>query len=71
MDALRTEGVYANVHYTPLHRNKFYSHLGTDEDSPNSMRFFSRSLRLPIHSSLTKDERKLVVKAVKKVFLKI
>ncbi len=67
MDALRAEGVYANVHYTPLHRNKFYSHLGTDEDFPGSMKFFSRLLRLPIYPSLTQEERELVVKAVKKV----
>jgi dTDP-4-amino-4,6-dideoxygalactose transaminase len=57
----------ANVHYTPLHRNKFYSHLGTDEDFPGSMKFFGGLLRLPIYPSLTMEERELVVKAVKKV----
>jgi len=67
MDALRAEGVYSNVHYTPLHRNKFYSHLGTDKDFPNSMKFFGGLLRLPIYPSLTQKERELVVKAVKKV----
>jgi dTDP-4-amino-4,6-dideoxygalactose transaminase len=67
MDALRAEGVYSNVHYTPLHRNKFYSHLGKDEDFPESMKFFSGLLRLPIYPSLTKEERELVVMSVKKV----
>ncbi|MGK9477935.1 DegT/DnrJ/EryC1/StrS family aminotransferase [Melioribacter sp. OK-6-Me] len=67
MDALRAEGVYANVHYTPLHRNKFYQHLGTDEELPNSMRFFSGLLRLPIYPSLTEEEMKKVVEAVRKV----
>ena len=67
MDALRAEGIMVNVHYTPLHRNKFYSHLGTDEDLPNAMKFFNRLLRLPIYPSLTQDERYLVVKAVRKV----
>ena len=67
MDALRAEGVMANVHYTPLHRNKFYSHLGTDEDLPNSMKFFSRLLRLPIYPSLTEEEMKRVVEAVRKI----
>lgn len=67
MDALRAEGIMVNVHYTPLHRNKFYSHLGTDEDLPNTMKFFNRLLRLPIYPSLTQDERYLVVKAVRKV----
>ena len=68
MDALHAEGVYANVHYTPLHRNKFYSHLGTDEDFPNSMSFFSRLLRLPIYPSLKQEERVKVVEAVRKIF---
>lgn len=68
MDALRAEGVYANVHYTPLHRNQFYNHLGTDDDLPNSMKFFGRLLRLPIYPSLTEIEKKLVVEAVKKIF---
>ncbi len=67
MDALRAEGIHANVHYTPLHRNKFYQHLGTDEELPNSMRFFGGLLRLPIYPSLTDDEMKKVVEAVKKV----
>ena len=67
MDALRAEGVYSNVHYTPLHRNKFYSHLGTDDDFPNSMKFFSGLLRLPIYPSLTEIEREFVVKATIKI----
>ncbi len=67
MDALRAEGVMSNVHYTPLHRNKYYKHLATDEMMPGSMKFFNRLLRLPIYPSLTENERKLVVEAVKKV----
>ena len=43
MDALRAEGVYANVHYTPLHRNRFYASLGTDDDFPGSMGVLRRS----------------------------
>lgn len=67
MDALRAEGVYANVHYTPLHRNKFYRHLGTDEELPNSMKFFGGLLRLPIYPSLTEIEMENVVKAMRKI----
>lgn len=68
MDALRAEGVLANVHYTPLHRNKYYSQLGSDEDFPNSMAFFNRLLRVPIYPSLSGKEQQLVVEAVRKVF---
>jgi len=67
LDALKAEGIIVNVHYTPLHKNKFYSNLGTDEDFPNSIKYFEGLLRLPIYPSLTNNERELVVKAVKKV----
>lgn len=67
MDALRAEGIMANVHYTPLHRNKFYKGLATDEEMEGSMKFFSRLLRLPIYPSLTMEEREKVVEATRKV----
>ena len=68
LDALRAEGVMSNVHYTPLHRNKYYSHLANDENMPGSMEFFSRLLRLPIYPSLTNEEVNKVIEAVKKIF---
>ena len=68
MDALRAEGILCNVHYTPLHRNRFYSHLANDIEMPGSNEFFSRLLRLPIYPSLTIEEREYVVKSIKKVF---
>ncbi len=71
MDAIRAEGVMANVHYTPLHRNKFYQGLATDEEMKGSMQFFNRLLRLPIYPSLTQQERECVVEAVRKVLNKI
>lgn len=67
MDALRAEGIMANVHYTPLHRNKFYLGLGNDEDLKGSMEFFRGLLRLPIYPSLTQAERDNVVEATRKV----
>lgn len=67
MDALRAEGVMSNVHYTPLHRNRYYQHLATDKHMPGSMDFFTRLLRLPVYPSLTQPERESVVRAVRKV----
>ena len=68
MDALRDEGVMANVHYSPLHMNRFYRELARDDEMPGSMKFFSRFLRLPLYPSLTQEEQETVVMAVKKVF---
>jgi dTDP-4-amino-4,6-dideoxygalactose transaminase len=68
MDALRAEGIMANVHYSPLHLNRFYSQLATDNEMPGSMEFFNRLLRLPLYPSLSGDEQEKVITAVKKVF---
>lgn len=64
MDRLRERGIMANVHYTPLHRNEYYQHLGTDEEFPGSMSFFNRLLRIPIYPVLTDDEQTRVIESV-------
>jgi dTDP-4-amino-4,6-dideoxygalactose transaminase len=68
MDALRAEGIMANIHYSPLHRNMYYRNLATDAEMSGSMEFFSRLLRLPLYSSLTDEEADKVTEAVIKVF---
>ena len=68
MDALRAEGIMSNVHYTPLHKNKFYNSLAKDTDMKGSLSFFERLLRLPIYPSLTVKERVKVVETIKKIF---
>lgn len=68
MDALQAEGIMANIHYSPLHRNRLYQHLAVDDEMPGSMDFFNRLLRLPLYSSLTHEEAEKVVAAVIKVF---
>ena len=67
MDALRAEGIMANIHYSPLHKNRFYNHLATDNEMPGSMEFFRRLLRLPLYPSLTDIDRDNVTKAVGKI----
>ncbi len=64
MDALRDRGVMANVHYTPLHRNKYYRHLGCDADFPGAMAFYRRLLRLPIYPSLRREDSEYVVESL-------
>jgi len=68
LDALRAEGVYANVHYTPLHRNSYYKKYGSDNDFPGSVSFYQRLLRLPIYPDLYRNNQLIVVEAVKKIF---
>lgn len=67
MDALRAEGVFSNVHYTPVHRNRFYQELSNDKLMENSLKFFSKLLRLPIYPSLVNSELEIVITATRKV----
>lgn len=69
IDALRAEGVITNVHYNPLHLNKYYSHLGIDTEFPGSISFYNRLIRIPIYPSLTNEEIRKVIEAVNKVFI--
>jgi len=67
LDALKAENVYTNVHFSPLHSNHLYSDLGTDEDFPGAVQFFSGLLRLPLYPGLTHEALEHVITAVKKV----
>jgi perosamine synthetase len=68
IDALKAEGVGSNVHYNPLHMNKYYEQLGNGKDLKNSELFYSMLVRIPIYPSLTNLETEKVIKAVKKIF---
>lgn len=67
MDALRAEGIMANIHYTPLHKNRLYKSLSNDEEMKGAMKFYNSFLRLPMYPSLRMHEREKIVSAVRKV----
>ena len=67
IEALIKEGVTANIHYNPLHMNKYYKHLGSDDDFINSVKFFNSLVRIPIYPSLKDEEVNNIVSAVIKV----
>jgi dTDP-4-amino-4,6-dideoxygalactose transaminase len=68
MDALRAEGITANIHYSPLNRNSYYADLATDEDMLGSIAFFDQLLRLPIYPTMSRELQSKVVESVKKIF---
>jgi dTDP-4-amino-4,6-dideoxygalactose transaminase len=69
INALRAEGVMANIHYSPLHINRYYRELCRckEDDFPNSMKLFRSLVRIPIHQGMSDGDAEDVVKAVKKV----
>lgn len=68
MSALLAEGIHVNVHYSPLHMNKYYKHLGSDNEFPGAVRLYNRLLRIPIYPSLSVEDTANIVAAIRKVF---
>lgn len=69
IEALRLENIGTSVHFIPVHFHSYYKkRFGFKKgDFPNSEYVFERLISLPIHSSMTLDDAKDVVRAVKKI----
>jgi perosamine synthetase len=67
-EALRAEGIHAQVHYIPVNAHPYYRKLGFDPSAtPNALRFYSREISLPIFPAMSDDDIASVMKAVEKV----
>lgn len=67
-DALRAEGVGANVHYIPVYRLPYYRDLGYDQGCcPEANQYYEDAVTLPLHCCLSDDEVEGVVRAVRKI----
>lgn len=63
-------GIGYSVHYTPLHRMPFWrERYGLSDDQfPETTRYFESCVSLPFHSTMTPGERNRVVWALKAAF---
>ncbi|PPK87981.1 UDP-4-amino-4,6-dideoxy-N-acetyl-beta-L-altrosamine transaminase [Neolewinella xylanilytica] len=65
-DYLRDRGVFAQVHYVPVHTMPYYRDIGYEEaDLHLSEAYYSRGLSLPMYPALTEQEQQFVVDSVK------
>jgi UDP-4-amino-4,6-dideoxy-N-acetyl-beta-L-altrosamine transaminase len=61
-DALRAEGVYAQVHYVPLHTMPYYQELGNATgDFPIAEAYYDGCISLPMYPTLTVEEQNFVI----------
>lgn len=61
-------GVRLNVHYIPIHTHPFYRSMGFKVGSfPNSERFYSQAVSLPMYPSLTFAEQDYVIESFSEV----
>ena len=69
---LRSNGIYAQVHYIPIYKQPFYRKLlsGKKVNCPNADRYYDEVLSLPIFPSLSESETEKTISTVKDFFKK-
>ena len=65
-DYLREQGIYAQVHYIPVHTMPYYAQLEhyRDVDLSVAENYYAKGLSLPMFPTLTENEQELVIKHV-------
>ncbi len=64
-DHLRTEKIYAQIHYIPTHLMPYYKQLGHKKgDHPISELYYDKCLSLPMYPTLTDEELQFVIQQV-------
>ncbi len=64
-DYLRKNGIYAQVHYIPVHLQPYYRRLGwKNGDLPVAEEYYEKALSLPMYPTLTDDEQNYVIDKV-------
>ncbi|AIY64959.1 UDP-4-amino-4,6-dideoxy-N-acetyl-beta-L-altrosamine transaminase [Pseudoalteromonas piratica] len=54
---LRARGIFAHVHYIPIHLQPYYHNLGFRKgDYPNAEEYYSKAITLPLHPNLTEND---------------
>jgi dTDP-4-amino-4,6-dideoxygalactose transaminase len=62
--SLREQGIYAQVHYIPVHVHPYYVQRYGVQSFPNSERFYSRVLSLPLFHTMNAADVDRTVQAV-------
>ena len=66
MRALNSQGVRANLHYIPVYRHPYYARLGFEPSAfPESEKYFSEAISLPMFPKLSFREIRRVANIVK------
>ena len=68
-DYLKNEGIYAQVHYVPVHLMPYYKELGWKKgDFPIAEKYYEKCLSLPMFPSLKEEEQDYVILTIKNFF---
>lgn len=62
INTLRAKGIFAHVHYIPIHLQPFYQKLGFKKgDYPHAEQYYQHAITLPLYPSLTQEEAQYIV----------
>lgn len=66
---LRTQNIFAQIHYIPCHLMPYYRQFGWKEgDMPNAERYYKHCISLPMYPTLTDEEQQFVIDEVVNYF---
>jgi len=66
---LRLSGISVNLHYIPIHTQPYYRQQGFKTgDFPNSEKYYSKAISIPIFSAMDFKVQDKVVKSIKRLF---
>jgi UDP-4-amino-4,6-dideoxy-N-acetyl-beta-L-altrosamine transaminase len=69
-DYLRTQQIFCQVHYLPVHLHPYYQHLGNAKgDYPFAETYYDQCLSLPIFPSMTDGEQQFVIEKIRHFFV--
>lgn len=64
-EALRFKGILVNLHYIPVHTQPYYKDMGFRHgDFPESERYYTEAISLPMYPNLTNEQQDSVVAAL-------
>lgn len=69
-EALRGKGIGVNLHYIPVHTQPYYKKMGFSiGDFPESERYYSEAISLPMFHGMTEEQQDNVVKVLTEILL--
>lgn len=65
-EAMRAKEIIVNLHYIPVHTQPYYREMGfSDGDFPESEKYYSEAISIPLFPALTYEEQDFVVESLK------
>ena len=70
-EELRASGIGVNIHYIPVHMHSFYRSMGFKlGDFPESEKYYSEAISLPMYPNLSKEAQDKVVEILASIVSK-